>query len=237
MVNSISLSVIVPCYNESARLESTVAEITNELTGKFNDYEIIIVEDCSTDSTLEIAQRCAKKYPHVRLHVNPVNCGLGYNYRTGYQLATKDYVILAPGDNELRAASITHICKHAGLADIILAYPENTHVRPKHRRITSRAFTSLMNWIGGKKIKYYNGHVLQRRENLLKIRNTTNGFAFQAEILLQMLQNGMSYYEVPFTLNHVDRPTTAFRPKNVVTVAATTLRLFATYRLGMTLTR
>ncbi|MBK8204435.1 MAG: glycosyltransferase family 2 protein [Bdellovibrionales bacterium] len=171
---------------------------------------MIIINDCSTDRTGEIGDRLAAEFNHVRIVHNPTNKGLGFNYQLGCQLARKDYVILVPGDNELHPDSVRYICQFAEEKDIIISYPENFHIRPLIRQIASRGFTHLINWISGYKLSYYNGTVLQKRQNILKIPKVTNSFAFQAEILIQMLRLGYSFKEVPFQLNFSSQRMTAF---------------------------
>ncbi len=227
----ISLSIVVPCYNEEEGLEPTVRGLMESLAGVIADYEIIVINDKSSDRTAEIADRLAREIPKVRVHHNEVNIGLGFNYRKGFQLATKEYVILVPGDNELQPDSVKYICGFAGRADIIVSYPENFRIRPLVRRIASTGFTGIVNGISGNNLRYYNGTVLQRRDNLLKVASVTNGFAFQAEILLQQLRAGATYHEVPFQLNFSSKRMTAFRLKNVVSVVSTLVRLGVRHRL------
>jgi dolichol-phosphate mannosyltransferase len=227
----LSLSIIVPCYNEELGLEPCVRGLVESLNGAIEDYEIIIVNDCSKDRTAEIADQMAALFPQVRAIHNPVNKGLGFNYQLGFKVAKKEYVILVPGDNELHPDSVKYICQFAGKADIITCYPENFHIRPRFRRIASKGFTTIINWISGYNLRYYNGNVLQKREHLLKVTPVTNSFAFQAEILVQLLRMGLSYHEVPFQLNFASSRMSAFRFKNVVNVNYTILRLIFAYRL------
>ncbi len=227
----ISLSIIVPCLNEEKSLEATVNGLTASLAGSIADYEILIIDDFSTDRTGEIAARLAAADPRVKALKNEKNMGLGFNYMKGCRLASKEYVILVPGDNELHPDSVKYICQFAGKADMILSYPENFAIRPFLRRTVSRVFTGIINWISGYKIRYYNGTVLQKKVNVAKIDQVSNGLAYQAEILIQLLRSGLTFHEVPFQLNYSSKRLTVFRLKNVLSVVRALLRLAVTYRL------
>ena len=93
----LTISLIIPALNEEAGLEPTVNKVIQALGEKFTDYEILIVNDGSQDKTGEIAERLAANNYHIRVFHNPKNLGLGYNYRRGVGLATKDYIGWVPG--------------------------------------------------------------------------------------------------------------------------------------------
>ena len=73
-----SLTVFVPAYNEVENLAPTVETIMRALSVSVEDYEVIVVDDGSTDGTDEVADALAARYPEVRVIHNPRNMGLGY---------------------------------------------------------------------------------------------------------------------------------------------------------------
>ena len=228
---------MVPAYNEEAGLEATIVGQVKGMKELTEDYEILIINDKSEDRTAEIADRLAREHNRVRVVHNEINRGLGYNYQLGYQLATKEYVILIPGDNEVLPESVNGICREIGSAEIIITYMENAHIRPPVRRLASWGFTCLVNWISGYRLRYYNGTNIQKKANLMRTTPVTASFAFQAEILLQLLKMGLSYREVPFQLNFSSKRIAAFNPKNVLNVNLTLLRLIWKYRIAPILRR
>jgi hypothetical protein len=141
---------------------------------------------------------------------------------------------MVPGDNELDPKSVAYVVGFGGIADMILPYPENLFVRPYFRQVVSVTFTAVLNWISGYKIGYYNGSMLARREIVKRAKSTTNGFAFQAETIVQLLKMGNSFHQVPFKLNYSSGRMTAFRLKNVITVVATVLRMTFLYKFKST---
>lgn len=222
MTREKSLSVIVPCFNEEGNIADTVREIEGALSGIVTDFELLIFNDCSTDHTKEAIDELAKTHPNIRAVHNPVNRGLGYNYRKGVELAAKEYVILVPGDNEIQGASIRSICQHIGQVDMVIPYIENYWVRPLGRQLLSFCFTRLANAITGFRLKYYNGIVLHRVKLLRGLEMNTDGFAYQVEILVQLLSAGATYLEVPMTLRPRSYGSSrALSPKNVASVIKT----------------
>lgn len=229
-----SLSVVVSCLDEEAHVKDTVdglIHMIGEMPDRIGDYEIVIVNDGSTDQTGSIADALATANPRVKVVHNPQNMGLGYSYRRGVEAATEDYVMLVPGDNELKPISVKMICEHIGEADVILPYPANPEIRPLYRRWVSSAFTKLLNLITGHRIKYYNGQALQRRSDLLKIDFKTHGLAYQAAILLQMLRLGYSIKEVPCLLNYSSHRSRVFGFKSVVSVCKALIEIFIDERI------
>jgi dolichol-phosphate mannosyltransferase len=233
-VKSSSLSIVVPAFNEEEHLEKAVAKYNRVAKSLFKDYEIIIFNDCSIDKTGMIADKIAKKNPKVRVVHNKKNMGLGYNYRTGFKLAKKEYFIGLSGEGDAEEASVRRILKHAGKADIILSYINNPHDRPWMRRLLSSSFTIILNTLFGLKVKYYNGYVLHKTKILKKVRMSTNSFAYQAEITVRLLkapkskwekkEKRYSYMEVPYSTAKTVG-SSMFRIKNIIGMGTTVLTL------------
>ncbi|MBU6996358.1 MAG: glycosyltransferase family 2 protein [Theionarchaea archaeon] len=101
------VSVIVPLYNEEKNVQSVVEDLEETLIPLGTEYDIILVDDGSTDRTLEIAQAMQSRYhPHVKVLVHDVNKGKTAAMMTGFQHAEGKYVILMDGDGQFRAADI-----------------------------------------------------------------------------------------------------------------------------------
>jgi dolichol-phosphate mannosyltransferase len=217
-----SLSVIIPCFNEEGNIRATVYDLVEALAGLIEDYELIIFDDCSTDETKKAIGELAAKNPKIRAIYNETNRGLGYSYRKGVELASKEYVIMVPGDNEVLATSVREIVRHIGKADIIIPYIENYHVRPLMRQALSRIFTITMNTISRQKIHYYNGPVLHKKSVLMKANLNNDGFAYQAEILTNLIRMGHTFHQAPMLLQVRSYGSSrAFSKKNIVSVVKT----------------
>ena len=96
---SFVLSIIIPCYNEKLTVEKCVKRVLAIQDDKLS-LEIIIVDDCSTDSSLKIAKEIAEKHPFIKIVSLDKNQGKGAALRTGFALATGDFVAVQDADLE-----------------------------------------------------------------------------------------------------------------------------------------
>lgn len=224
-----SVSIIVPCYNEEGNIRAAIAAIKEALASAdiWSDYEILIFNDNSADSTGSVAEDIRMTDRKIRVIHNLRNMGFGYNYSEGVRLAKKEYVIMVPGDNEIPAEAVKKVLSLAGRADVVVPYTANTHVRPLARRVISRLFVAVINTLFGTRLRYYNGACLIRSALLKKIPLKTRGFAYMAAILVRLLRSGASFIEVGVDIRQRDTGRTkAFALKNVLSVLGAIAGLF-----------
>jgi len=227
-----SMSVLVPVLNEERNLAPTVMRLIDALTMTVEDYEIVIIDDGSTDKTREVADQLAAECPVIRVIANPKNMGLGYCYKRGYEEARKNFCVYIPGDNTWPYRSFVELFGNLGRADIVTSYAINPEVRPFSRRIVSRLYTVVMNALFGRHMRYFNGLTIYPVSFLRRGPATTFGFGFQAEVLLKALYSGLSYIEVGLPIDERSAGgSKAVNIRNIVSVAATMARLFWTLRI------
>ena len=117
-----SITLIVPALNEQRLITPTVEQIVAETEGRFLDYEILLVNDGSTDDTGRLMDALAAGNPRIRVLHNDGNQGLGYSYRRGLAQARHEYVMLLCGDGGLPASSLPAIYTQIGTADIVIPH-------------------------------------------------------------------------------------------------------------------
>jgi len=93
-----SISIVIPAYNESARLNSTLNRVLDFVRQQAWDAEVLVVDDGSADNTAEIVRAYAQKDAIVRLLQNPGNRGKGYSVRNGVLNAAGDIVLFTDAD-------------------------------------------------------------------------------------------------------------------------------------------
>lgn len=231
--NAVSLSIIVPAYNEQENLRPACETILRLAPKYFSEYEVLIVDDNSKDATWDVAQALAKENPRIRIFRNAENRGLGFNYHFGVEQARCKYVMLVPGDNEASGESLDAIFSQAGAADILVTHIANRQDRPIARQITSRTFTHMMNTMFGLKLQYYNGINVIRTDLARKCPPRTGGFAYMALILVQLLKVGNTYATTGFKVQkRAYGVTKAFQIKNVISVLKSVGQLWKEMYLG-----
>lgn len=99
MKNHIFLSIIIPCYNEESNIGSTLDDVLNYLAHKSFSYEIIIVDDGSSDNTAAAAKRKALDFENFSIIINAENKGKGYSLRKGVPCAKGEIILFMDADN------------------------------------------------------------------------------------------------------------------------------------------
>jgi len=220
-------SFVVPCYNEAPNLAGTVLEIeASARDAGLASFEIVMIDDGSSDGTAEAIQQLAVSKAHVKPVINPSNLGLGGAYKAGLAVAEGIHVMMVPGDNAHPAHGITPIIAAVDTADMVIPYVTNPEVRSPVRRLASRGFVLIMNTLFGLRVPYYNGLVVHRLDLLREIEIETNSFAYQAEAVVKLLKRGADFNTVGVEISNREHGgTKAFRVSNVINVLRALLDL------------
>ena len=222
-----TISILLPAYNEEKNLVATAEEVLIAVENRFGGYEIIIIDDHSSDRTGELADSLAQGNANIKVLHNETNKGFGYSYRRGVAAATCDYVCFFPADNCVPAECIQAIFDQVGKADIILNYTSNLEIRVPMRRLLSRIYTGMMNALFGLNLTIINGPTVHKREIIQAVKISTDGFAFMAEIMVRLIRSGHSYLEIGTPIRERKYGSVkAFRLKNVISVFKTAWTLF-----------
>lgn len=217
-----SLTLVIPALNEEAVLRRVVDEVLSVVDGLVKSYEVILINDGSTDATGAIMDELSRTRRSVRVLHNPSNLGLGACYQRGVREARCHYVMLLCGDGGLPASSLPKVFESIGRADIVVPYmPNLKQIKTALRYVLSATYTKLMNLLCGLRLNYYNGLPVHRVDLLRRIEITSSGFGFQGEVLVKLLKSGCSYVEVPVLGAEQTKRSFALRPRNLLSVAWT----------------
>jgi len=197
----IDLSIFVPCYNEEGNIIDTFNTLTSALSNTNLSWEIIVIDDVSVDRSRELICNYIKGHPEysIRLLARKVNIGLAQNYIDAAFIAKGKYLKLVSGDNAEHQKTLEDIFNLLGQADIIIPCHLKVQGRSFMRDLFSKTYTLIVNIISGYKIKYYNGGALHLTSNVLRWHTDYHGYSFQADIITRLLDQGMSYIQIPAT--------------------------------------
>ena len=216
-----TLSIIVLALNEGEAIEGVVRDILFHTEGRFDDFEVILVDDGSTDCTGALMDGLASQHPKIRALHNPTNLGIGAAYRVGLAEARFAYVLQLCGDGGLPAESLPAIYEKVGDADIVAPYMTNLReIKSPARYLLSRVYTGLLNLLFGLDLRYYNGLPVHRREHVRSLDLHSTGFTFQGEILVKLIKRGASYVQVGVQGSVGKGSSSAVRPGSLLNVGA-----------------
>lgn len=190
------VSIIVPAYNEAPTVDGVVREIAAAATALLDDYEILIVDDGSTDQTGALADDLAREFPRARALHQPRNQGIAAAYARALALARLDFVTFLPADGEVAPFSIRDLFAAIGTADLVIPYHANPQARQYHRRLLTWASTALVRRLFGFPLRYFQGPVVYPTALARRLPKTSGGFYFLTQMLLHALAEGHSYTQV-----------------------------------------
>ena len=203
---STQLSIVVPCYNEEQRLPRTIEQIERYLGGKGLSYELILVDDGSSDGTRKIMDAAAERNRSVRLEALPHNRGKGRALAEGVAAARGAEILVTDADlstpieelDKLRA----ELRKGAGVAIASRAL-RGSRVevsQPIYRVLMGKAFNLLVQavllpgiWDTQCGFKLFRADVAHE----VFAELTTDGFGYDPEVLYRAKKRGLKIAEVP----------------------------------------
>jgi glycosyltransferase involved in cell wall biosynthesis len=224
-----SLSIIIPAYCERENILGTLDNVSRALAPLALDFEILVIDDGSTDGTGALVEEQRGRFPGVSLLRNERNMGFGWTYRRGVEAASRAHIVMVHGDNAWGAATLGTLFSHVAEADIVIGYTRDMwRARTWTRTAISKTFTAVVNLITRRYLAYYNGLQIHRADVLKSLRIESSGYGFQAEVLVKALHMTKTFIEVPMDLIERERgDSKAFRVRNVIDVLHTVWRLCA----------
>jgi len=191
------LSVFFPMYQEEANVEGSVQKALEVLPGLVGEYEILVVDDGSTDRTREIAERLAEEHPPVRVARHEVNRGYGAAVRTGLESASMELVFFTDGDLQFDLGELGLLLERIEGADVVCGYRLRRR-DPAHRLLNAFLWNRLVRLLLGLRIRDVNcAFKLFRREALQRIEPLeTDGAMLSTELMIKLQRSGATIREV-----------------------------------------
>lgn len=194
-----AFSLIVPCYNEQGAIARTLAELRAAL-GSVEGYELIIVDDGSTDDTASILQAEADSDPQLRVLRHSRNRGYGAALKSGVRASRSELIVITDADGTYPNHRIPELLKAAADADMVVgARTADDVTYPMIRKIPKMFLRAYAAWIAHQDIPDLNsGMRVLRREVVERFLSVLpDGFSFTTTITLAMLTNRYVVRYVP----------------------------------------
>ncbi len=218
-----SLSVFFPCYNDAGTIGSLVLLAIATAETLTDDYEVIVVDDFSTDRSRAILEELAGRYPRLRLICHDGNRGYGGALKSGFAAATKEFIFYTDGDCQYDVAELPRLAEHmrAGV-DVVNGYKLN-RADPWFRRLVGYGYNLAARRLFGLQVRDVDCDFrLLRRSVLEQVSLESDTGVICVEMMKKIQDAGGRLAEVPvrhfprlygqsqfFTVPHVARSAVA----------------------------
>src|ERR1051325_10666363 len=194
-----SVSFVIPMFNEELNIDHAIHAAVEALTKYADDYEIVIVDDASTDDSARIVAARAEENPRIRVIRHEKNRKLGGSLKSGFAAASKDVVLYMDADlpfdpdvlgRALRALQVTG-------ADVIAGYRLDRTMEGLKRTIYSYVYNALIGVLFGWPHRDINfSFKLMKREVLDAIELKSEGSLIDAELIVKAKNHGFAIQQI-----------------------------------------
>lgn len=208
------LSIVIPAYNESGRIEYALKRIMSCIVQQGWDAEVLVVDDGSTDATAAIVQRWMTNHPRLHLIQNPGNRGKGYSVRNGLLQAAGDIVMFtdadlsAPMEEAERLITAIHNGADVAIGSRWLDRTRQTIHQPLYRQFFGRCFNWITRTVMGLPFRDTQCGFKAFRRPVAQVifrLQTIERWGFDPEILFIARKLKYIIREVPVTWGHDER--------------------------------
>jgi len=187
---TVSISVFFPCYNEQDNVSRTTEQALAVLEKLGADFEVIIVDDGSSDATGRIADEIAGRNSSVKVVHHPTNLGYGAALQSGFKTATKQLVFYTDGDGQFDITEMPPLLPLMAQYDIVSCYRLNRQDN-LIRKINAWCWTKLVCLLFRMKIRDIDcAFKLYKREIFDNITLLSAGALIDTEVLARAIRKG-----------------------------------------------
>ena len=194
--DDLTLSVVIMAYNEEDSLPLQLERTVTYLRRRTRDFEVLVVDDGSTDGTADVVRAASAAEPRVRLLAHDRNYGMGRAIRTGYGAARLDWVTQLPADGQVDPAVFDRFLPHTRHADLVLSTYETRGDGPL-RWLLSNGYYLVGRVLLGERADY-TGTMVFRRALLHRVVLDSDTFFVNLEFPIRCLRMGTPHALVTF---------------------------------------
>lgn len=192
-----SLSVMIPAYNEQHNLPNLVRQTFQDAKKITTDFEIVVVNDGSSDNTASVLETLAKTYKNLRVISYKENQGLKHAFRTGIKACKKDIILYIEGDGQQPLRDQCEVLKKIKDADVVLGARSNRFDYGLFRKTLSYGFLFLLWLFFNLKFKDVGWSQCYRRKIFDKVMLKSTSPFFCAELVVKAVRNGFRVTQAP----------------------------------------
>ena len=195
----LSLSAVLPAYNEEANIGAMIEELVATISPLTDNFEIVVVDDGSRDGTAQRVSESALQHPQVRLVRHEINRGYGAAVFTGLRSSIKELIFFTDADRQFDLNEIHKLLGLIRQADLVAGYRAPRR-DPFMRRLNGWGWSLLVNLLFGYTARDVDcAFKLIRREVIDRIGDhiVSRGATFSAEFLVLAKRGGFILREVP----------------------------------------
>jgi glycosyltransferase involved in cell wall biosynthesis len=191
-----SLSVVLPAYNEEEVIERTVLNVCNVLQAWSADFEVVVVNDGSSDRTGEILARLAGENKHVHVVTHEVNQGYGAALVSGFAAASKTLTLFMDSDGQFDIRDLRLFFPYIDQYDAVLGYRIDRQ-DPWVRKLNALGWKTVVRLALGVHVRDIDcAFKLYKTDFIHQITLETRGAMINAEMLYKFRRMGYRWYEV-----------------------------------------
>ena len=201
--SQVDVTVVLPCYNEQDHVLLEIARVSEAMDASEFTYELLVIDDASTDNTLEVLQKAQAGYPHMRLEPFQRNGGTGTARRIGTQIARGEIVVWTDADmsypNE-RIPELVRLLKENPRIDQVVGARTSEEGSHKLLRVPAKwMIRKIAERLINQKIPDLNSgmRAMRRQVALPYLRLLPPGFSCVTTITMAFLANQHDIYYLP----------------------------------------
>ncbi len=198
------LSVTFPVLDEQEVLPSVLAEALEVLPAIADRWELVVVDDGSTDRTPDILRDAAEREPRIRVVTHASPMGYGAAVRDGLAATTLMIVLMTDGDGQFDIRDAADLFPMLQRHHLAVGYRHPRH-DPWGRLAGSKVYNAMASWVLGRRIRDVNCSMkLMRRSVLEMVDLTSDDWLIDAELMARARRAGLDWGELP--VSHRSRP-------------------------------